>query len=57
MLSAALGEYTIKLVQVCVKVKYVYSDPFPDIDILWQHDDGLKVSIDESRVGERTAKV
>jgi hypothetical protein len=35
----------------------VYSHPLHDIDIFWQHDDSLEVTLDESCLNERAAEV
>jgi len=54
---AAFGDHTVKFIQVRVKVVNVHSDPFHDIDILGEYDDGLKVALDEGSICKRTAEV
>jgi len=57
LVRAEFGDDTVKFIQVGVKVVNVHSDPFHDIDILGEYDDGLKVSLHEGCVCKRTAEV
>ena len=53
--GATLGDNTVELVQVCVEVKYIDSDPFHDVDVFREDDDGLEVAFDQGGLYEGAA--
>lgn len=55
LLGATFCNYTIKFVQICVKVKNIDGYPLHDINILREHDDRLEISLDKGRFDEGAA--